>query len=107
ALPSTCAMPNAHLHSFPTRRSSDLPKPLIGPSPDAKPKALLPAMRPEFRAPAKCAKVKPLSQRAAARLKYGMARDSNVLLHAGRSEEHTSELQSRVDIVCRLLLAKK
>src|SRR5215207_11733883 len=25
----------------------------------------------------------------------------------GRSEEHTSELQSRVDIVCRLLLEKK
>src|SRR5438874_8358914 len=25
----------------------------------------------------------------------------------GRSEEHTSELQSRRDIVCRLLLAKK
>src|SRR5207247_5132013 len=25
----------------------------------------------------------------------------------GRSEEHTSELQSRVDIVCRLLLAKQ
>src|SRR5207247_6062697 len=25
---------------------------------------------------------------------------------AGRSEEHTSELQSRVDLVCRLLLAK-
>src|SRR5438105_12888657 len=24
-----------------------------------------------------------------------------------RSEEHTSELQSRVDLVCRLLLAKK
>src|SRR5438105_15535836 len=28
-------------------------------------------------------------------------------LHAGRSEEHTSELQSRVDLVCRLLLEKK
>src|SRR5438105_10644677 len=27
--------------------------------------------------------------------------------HAPRSEEHTSELQSRVDIVCRLLLEKK
>src|SRR5438105_12890338 len=27
--------------------------------------------------------------------------------HAGRSEEHTSELQSRVDLVCRLLLEKK
>src|SRR5207247_4844246 len=27
-------------------------------------------------------------------------------LPAGRSEEHTSELQSRVDLVCRLLLEK-
>src|SRR5438105_7312433 len=26
---------------------------------------------------------------------------------AGRSEEHTSELQSRVELVCRLLLEKK
>src|SRR5438105_15776623 len=28
-------------------------------------------------------------------------------LHKVRSEEHTSELQSRVDLVCRLLLEKK
>src|SRR5438105_4244955 len=28
-------------------------------------------------------------------------------LRFGRSEEHTSELQSRVDLVCRLLLEKK
>src|SRR5204863_10037970 len=28
-------------------------------------------------------------------------------LHATRSEEHTSELQSRRDLVCRLLLEKK
>src|SRR2546428_1000941 len=28
-------------------------------------------------------------------------------LHMGRSEEHTSELQSRSDLVCRLLLEKK
>src|SRR2546428_9930606 len=27
--------------------------------------------------------------------------------HAARSEEHTSELQSRSDLVCRLLLEKK
>src|SRR5207249_11729647 len=27
--------------------------------------------------------------------------------HPGRSEEHTSELQSRFDLVCRLLLEKK
>src|SRR5699024_11541045 len=29
---------------------------------------------------------------------------SSVVLHRWRSEEHTSELQSRFDIVCRLLL---
>src|SRR5438067_3002125 len=29
------------------------------------------------------------------------------LTEAGRSEEHTSELQSRFDLVCRLLLEKK
>src|SRR5438105_5440513 len=29
------------------------------------------------------------------------------LQHFARSEEHTSELQSRVDLVCRLLLEKK
>src|SRR5699024_12445447 len=28
-------------------------------------------------------------------------------LHTPRSEEHTSELQSRFDLVCRLLLEKK
>src|SRR5687768_17966284 len=27
--------------------------------------------------------------------------------HSGRSEEHTSELQSRLHLVCRLLLEKK
>src|SRR5438105_5790876 len=31
----------------------------------------------------------------------------NVKYTNGRSEEHTSELQSRVDLVCRLLLEKK
>src|SRR2546421_1498246 len=30
-----------------------------------------------------------------------------LLAKVGRSEEHTSELQSRSDIVCRLLLEKK
>src|SRR5438034_5079868 len=28
-------------------------------------------------------------------------------IHGGRSEEHTSELQSHSDLVCRLLLEKK
>src|SRR5690349_23267067 len=31
----------------------------------------------------------------------------NTRLHRQRSEEHTSELQSRRDLVCRLLLEKK
>src|SRR2546429_6069319 len=35
-------------------------------------------------------------------------RDEHAEAHrAGRSEEHTSELQSRLHIVCRLLLEKK
>src|SRR5699024_12691070 len=31
----------------------------------------------------------------------------STILHQERSEEHTSELQSRFDLVCRLLLEKK
>src|SRR2546422_3452416 len=31
----------------------------------------------------------------------------HALRHVGRSEEHTSELQSRLHLVCRLLLEKK
>src|SRR5690349_22169328 len=33
--------------------------------------------------------------------------ESDLLFAPGRSEEHTSELQSRRDLVCRLLLEKK
>src|SRR5260221_2446640 len=37
----------------------------------------------------------------------GMVAGVAAALGAGRSEEHTSELQSHSDLVCRLLLAKK
>src|SRR5438105_11045349 len=37
----------------------------------------------------------------------GADRPSTTSPDSGRSEEHTSELQSRVDLVCRLLLEKK
>src|SRR5690554_3278466 len=37
----------------------------------------------------------------------GFVRHTRHLLHAYRSEEHTSELQSRPHLVCRLLLEKK
>src|SRR5260370_29977025 len=33
--------------------------------------------------------------------------DANIGMHAFRSEEHTSELQSHLNLVCRLLLEKK
>src|SRR5688572_31181363 len=38
------------------------------------------------------------------RVHQGLLRDR---LHRGRSEEHTSELQSQSNLVCRLLLEKK
>src|SRR2546421_9466579 len=47
------------------------------------------------------------SNRAAARARRAGDRCSAVLRSARRSEEHTSELQSRSDLVCRLLLEKK
>src|SRR5207249_12231089 len=39
--------------------------------------------------------------------RQGIPRLRQSLLHVPRSEEHTSELQSRFDLVCRLLLEKK
>src|SRR5260370_25793200 len=40
--------------------------------------------------------------RAVSRMSFNVATESN-----GRSEEHTSELQSHLNLVCRLLLEKK
>src|SRR5687768_18502497 len=62
------------LHSFPTRRSSDLTTAIAA------------------------------TAAAAARLAFfGLVHAER----AARSEEHTSELQSRLHLVCRLLLEKK
>ena len=38
---------------------------------------------------------------------YARIRPDTILKEGSRSEEHTSELQSRSDLVCRLLLEKK
>src|SRR5438067_5147279 len=38
---------------------------------------------------------------------FGLIGDRPTILYWMRSEEHTSELQSRFDLVCRLLLEKK
>src|SRR5204863_7995429 len=51
-----------------------------------------------------------LEDQAAVELRELRALDPRPLAHEGRgprSEEHTSELQSRRDLVCRLLLEKK
>src|SRR5690349_24194827 len=78
------------LHSFPTRRSSDLAAPAAGAVPPSAPARRVDRDR-AFR---------------------GARGDLPVRAPAGdpfaaRSEEHTSELQSRRDLVCRLLLEKK
>src|SRR2546427_6752233 len=41
------------------------------------------------------------------RTRSGLAGSGRQLGHNGRSEEHTSELQSQSNLVCRLLLEKK
>src|SRR5437868_13485289 len=80
-----------NLHSFPTRRSSDL---VHHAGPDGPARAALPGgIR---------------GRRAALRgLPAGAGGDRRGLGRRRRSEEHTSELQSRFDLVCRLLLEKK
>src|SRR5688572_24177952 len=73
------------LHSFPTRRSSDLcPRRARR---RRRERLVLPGSRAD-------------------RLR-GRGRDGAAVGHRERSEEHTSELQSQSNLVCRLLLEKK
>src|SRR5438034_1795531 len=87
--------PHRALHSFPTRRSSDLADPI-------------PRNRSAIRSLATSApgiRTTPGSiQRPDPGLPYCVPRESVL---SQRSEEHTSELQSHSDLVCRLLLEKK
>src|SRR5699024_12660520 len=78
-----CYRDHRDLHSFPTRRSSDLT-------------AISNTM---FRLTGSHALAEPYSISAGCQVVTNMA--------PPRSEEHTSELQSRFDLVCRLLLEKK
>src|SRR5690606_41942324 len=91
---SFCA--HSYLHSFPTRRSSDLPD------------SMKPALAED---PASSSLLGFLSDQARNHQFYLCG--GSVLLKSpsgriwNRSEEHTSELQSRENLVCRLLLEKK
>src|SRR5690348_18162352 len=88
-------------HSFPTRRSSDL-RP-------HRPRRTLPTRHPESeRRMSRPKLARPLRVFVACEYS-GVVRDAFLELghEALRSEEHTSELQSPVHLVCRLLLATK
>src|SRR5690606_41337179 len=82
--------PGAHraLHSFPTRRSSDLPcdnhRHRHGSTPEIR-----------------------HSKQIFDLIDHRRYRLAALHFSCGRSEEHTSELQSRENLVCRLLLEKK
>src|SRR5690242_21242234 len=86
------------LHSFPTLRSSDLEGPMDW-------RSIVREMT--------VASVKKMTMTVAIRIVCRRTFDacrttSNVALSTRtRSEEHTSELQSHVNLVCRLLLEKK
>src|SRR5438034_3432154 len=75
-----CSRPRRDLHSFPTRRSSDL----------STPTSMSPSESWAGFVTSRAVRISPAQ-----------------VPKMGRSEEHTSELQSHSDLVCRLLLEKK
>src|SRR5690606_42051886 len=87
--------PPRDLHSFPPRRSSDLPR-----WPRRR-GVRLPGAHLHRRRP--CAS----DNRSRRRRSASTAPISRLRPRGNRSEEHTSELQSRENIVCCLLLEKK
>src|SRR5205807_9286545 len=90
--PQTPHLPHP-LHPFPTRRSSDLPRAISAmPAPRS-------SARPRAAAPSRSARPSSTARRPTLRATGARARS--------RSEEHTSELLSPCNLVCRLLLEKK
>src|SRR5207244_11854850 len=93
-----CSADHRYLHSFPTRRSSDLLE---------QTRQLTRTRLVDFAVTElNCARIsgfkaaEQMQQRRLSRARCTANRD-------GRSEEHTSELQSPDHLVCRLLLEKK
>src|SRR5207249_6936083 len=98
--------PPPHSHSFPTRRSSDLaiqrlPVPVI-----ARVQGIATAAGCQLVAMCDLAVASSSARFAVSGVNVGLF-CSTPGVALSRSEEHTSELQSRFDLVCRLLLEKK
>src|SRR5206468_8761149 len=88
------------LHSFPTRRSSDLT------DEDGRPPAEGSAVLVGYADQIGNHRDRQRHRERADQVHVGVIRNRIQQL-VDRSEEHTSELQSRSDLVCRLLLEKK
>src|SRR5688572_3349732 len=96
------------LHSFPTRRSSDLTRP--APSRPAATSSARSATRStpgRWSTPACSSSPSPPSCSPRAARRHSWRSSATAPRPRARSEEHTSELQSQSNLVCRLLLEKK
>src|SRR5205807_4220290 len=102
-----CADANRQLHSFPTRRSSDLVDASGSRGVGRRGDANVPRAH-ENVAPTTVTRPKgstsPLAPRGTTRIATPAKPASTPTPSDGRSEEHTSELQSPCNLVCRLLL---
>src|SRR5439155_26316222 len=92
------------LHSFPTRRSSDLMKVILYEDFKNDPRAVCAEIFAFLGVDAGFEPDTSATYNISGRLRYPWLHD---LLFCRRSEEHTSELQSRGHLVCRLLREKK
>src|SRR5205807_7945199 len=95
-----------NLHSFPTRRSSDLPGELLVLDPGGLRRRPYWTLLPGEPLRSKATAEEELRALLTAAVREHLVSDVPVgtFLSGGRSEEHTSELQSPCNLVCRLLL---
>src|SRR5690606_42106285 len=94
-----CPAPHRALPSFPTRRSSDLGLSIFAEH-----------MAPDTRFATDLGDIAYFHESHVALMQHWQCALPLPILEVGRearSEEHTSELQSRENLVCRLLLEKK
>src|SRR5688572_31075831 len=95
-----CYGDHRDLHSFPTRRSSDLPLAM------RRSAQRVPASPLQYSSRATASST-PRVPRLTAIIGSTPSRSAHWRNSSVRSEEHTSELQSQSNLVCRLLLEKK